>query len=59
MVAFHDHSQAGKDTKIRSDCDVQSVASFSVAPFSSLIKVNLMQIHDVSFHPSSGKERSS
>lgn len=50
-LAFHAYSQAGKDTKIsRSDFNVQSIASFSVPPFFSSIKVNLMQIHDVSFH---------
>lgn len=57
-LAFHVHSQARKETKLRSGCDVPSVASSSVPRFFSSIEVNLMQIRDVSFHPSSEKDRS-
>lgn len=59
-LAFHGYSQAGKEMKIsRNDCDFQSAASFSVTTVFSSIKVNLMQIGHVRFHPSCRKEWSS
>lgn len=59
-LAFHAHSQSGKDMKIsRTNCDFQSVASFSVMMVFSSVQVNWMQIGDMNLHPPYRKERSS